>query len=80
MTATPPVHYLTEQSLDFLSQLRNWRIKERIPAYFTIDAGPNIHVLCEPEYKTVLQNWLKEHHYHFIDDETGGGPTLKVES
>ena len=28
--------------------VQQWRSEDGLAAYFTIDAGPNVHVLCEP--------------------------------
>ena len=45
MTAERPHCYLTEETQDFLVWLRNLREKRSFEAYFTIDAGANVHVL-----------------------------------
>ena len=47
-TATPPFTYLTEESyaaMDFVRQLRDQGHR----CYFTMDAGPNVKVLCLEE-------------------------------
>jgi len=28
---------------------RSWREEEGVPVYFTIDAGPNVHLICEAD-------------------------------
>ncbi|WP_026314514.1 diphosphomevalonate decarboxylase [Heyndrickxia acidiproducens] len=53
--ADPPFLYWQSATLDVMHEV--WKLRERgIPAYFTIDAGPNVKVLCEGENeKTVLE-------------------------
>jgi len=38
--------------------VRSWR-REGIPAYFTIDAGPNVHVITLPDHATEVQARLR---------------------
>jgi diphosphomevalonate decarboxylase len=52
MTTNPPLIYWTPQTLEVINAVRSWR-KEGIPCYFTIDAGPQVKVLC-------LENEIKE--------------------
>jgi diphosphomevalonate decarboxylase len=53
MTSTPALHYWRPASLDVMSCVRQWRI-EGIPVCYTVDAGPNVHVICpEPEAQAV---------------------------
>lgn len=46
MTSTPGLLYWTPETMAGMLAVRRWR-EEGIRAYFTIDAGPNLHVLCE---------------------------------
>lgn len=45
-TQTPPVYYWNEVTKKIMSTVIDWR-KNDLPVYFTIDAGPNIHLICE---------------------------------
>src|SRR4030095_16438282 len=45
MTSTPALHYWRPASLEVMNCVRQWR-PEGIQACYTVDAGPNIHVLC----------------------------------
>ena len=45
-TQAPPVIYWNEITKKLMSAVTSWR-KEGIPVYFTIDAGPNVHLICE---------------------------------
>ncbi len=42
-TQDPPLYYWNESTKQVLHDIK----KSGIPAYFTIDAGPNVHIMCE---------------------------------
>ena len=46
MTQTPPLFYWNNITMDIIHAVQNWR-DEGLPVYFTIDAGPNIHMICQ---------------------------------
>lgn len=45
MTSQPSVIYWSPETVRIMHAVRAWRA-EGLPAYFTIDAGANVHVLC----------------------------------
>ena len=45
MTSTPALHYWKPHSLAIMDCVRQWRM-EGLPVCYTVDAGPNVHVLC----------------------------------
>jgi diphosphomevalonate decarboxylase len=45
-TGTPSLIYWQPGTLEIIQAVRSWRAEEGLDAYFTIDAGPNVHVLC----------------------------------
>ena len=49
MTSEPPLYYWQAQTLEILKAVRDWRFSEGLPITVTVDAGPNVHVLCLPE-------------------------------
>jgi len=49
MTSTPSLLYWQPGTLEVLQAVRAWREDEGMPVYFTIDAGPNVHLICEVE-------------------------------
>ena len=59
-----------------IEKLREFRQKTNIPVCFTIDAGPNIHVLYPEKYKMEVKDWLHIEFVNFaiIHDEIGSGP------
>jgi diphosphomevalonate decarboxylase len=48
MTSTPPALYWAPGSLTVMKEVMSLR-KQGIPAYFSIDAGANVHVICQKE-------------------------------
>lgn len=55
-TQTPPLLYWNENTRMLMDTIRRWRA-QGLPVYFTIDAGPNVHVLCEGNNEhLVLEN------------------------
>jgi diphosphomevalonate decarboxylase len=59
-TGTPSLLYWLPGTLEVMQAVRRWRAEEGIASYFTIDAGPNVHVLCAaqdaPTVKARLAN------------------------
>lgn len=57
--ANPPFTYWQDTTMTVMETVQALR-KEGIPAYFTIDAGPNVKVLYLPEDEEKVINRLKE--------------------
>jgi len=47
MTSNPSLFYWQPGTVEVIQAVRAWREHDRLAAYFTIDAGPNVHVICE---------------------------------
>lgn len=45
MTSNPPLFYWEPASLRIIKEVPHWR-NEGVPCAYTLDAGPNVHVLC----------------------------------
>jgi diphosphomevalonate decarboxylase len=45
MTSRPPIYYLAPDAWRVLFAVRSWRA-EGLGVYFTLDAGPNVHLIC----------------------------------
>jgi diphosphomevalonate decarboxylase len=45
MTSSPPLFYWQPASLQLIKEIPGWR-QQGLPACYTLDAGPNVHVLC----------------------------------
>jgi diphosphomevalonate decarboxylase len=59
MTSTPALHYWKPASLDVMNCVRQWRM-EGIPVCYTVDAGPNIHVICPEAEAQIIEKRLRE--------------------
>jgi diphosphomevalonate decarboxylase len=46
MSSHPPLYYWNAATMALIQATQGWRA-EGLPAYFTIDAGPNVHLICE---------------------------------
>jgi len=59
MTSTPALHYWKPASLEVMNCVRQWRM-EGIPVCYTVDAGPNVHVICLETEAHVIDRRLRE--------------------
>ena len=48
MTSDPPLFYWEPQSLAIMKAVKNWQ-KDGLQVTYTLDAGPNVHVICTPD-------------------------------
>ncbi|MEK9143699.1 MAG: diphosphomevalonate decarboxylase [Patescibacteria group bacterium] len=53
MTQKPPIYYWNGTTMDIIRSVCDWRM-QGIPAYFTIDAGPNVHLICEAKDEKIV--------------------------
>ncbi len=76
MTSRPSYILLHPESLRIIAEIRAFREKERIPACFTIDAGPNIHLLYPKVHAKRVREFIAEkfNGLNCIHDEVGMGP------
>lgn len=79
MTSTPPLFYWQPVSLEIMQKVSQWRA-EGIPCCYTLDAGPNVHVITmsssAPEVTSRLNSipGVKQ-----VLQATPGGPAQLVE-
>jgi diphosphomevalonate decarboxylase len=59
MTSTPALHYWKSVSLEVMNCVRQWRT-DGIPACYTVDAGPNVHVICTETESQMIEERLRE--------------------
>jgi len=59
MTSTPALHYWQPTSLSVMNAVRQWR-SEGLSACYTVDAGPNIHVICPEAEAHAVDKKLRE--------------------
>lgn len=77
MSSRPPIFYWAPGTLEVLEAVRGLRA-EGVPAWSTIDAGPNVHVICEPEAEPRVASRLEELPAvrALIRDGVGAGPRV----
>ena len=54
MTSSPSLLYWQPGTVEVLHAVRVWREQEHIPVYFTMDAGPNVHLICEAAHREAV--------------------------
>ena len=59
MTSTPALHYWKPASLSVMEAIRQWR-SDGLSVCYTVDAGPNVHVICPEEDAHIVDNQLRE--------------------
>ena len=76
LSSSPPAKYITPATADFLAWVRHARSRGELPAWFTLDAGPNVHLLCAPKDRdSVLARIRRDHgDLNILIDQTGAGP------
>ena len=68
------------KTLEIIESLKAWRKETGVQAFFTLDAGPNVHILYKDCDAIKVEKWLKESFSEFYDqqkilfDEVGSGP------
>lgn len=58
MTSQPSFLLMEPESLNIIRQIRTFREETGIPVCFTLDAGPNVHVLYPEKHKNIILNEL----------------------
>lgn len=59
MTSNPPVFYWGAGSIQIMLEVMKWRREDGLLAYFTLDAGPNVHIICQKKDTQEIQKKLK---------------------
>ncbi len=79
MTSTPPLYYWAPGTLEIMAAVREWR-EDGLQVCFTIDAGPNVHVLCPgAEAEAVKRKLTSLVNIKSILKCTPGGPAWLLE-
>ena len=77
MSAVPPIFYWSPGTVEVLERVRRLRL-DGIEAYSTMDAGPNVHVICRPADEAALAEELSglDSVREVIRDRVGTGPEI----
>jgi diphosphomevalonate decarboxylase len=84
MSSADPFFLLQPNSLEIIEKIWQLRATENIPVCFTIDAGPNIHLLYPGSHDKYLKEWIKAEllsyteNKKWIEDGIGNGPQERL--
>jgi diphosphomevalonate decarboxylase len=74
LTSTPALVYWSPVTIQIISNVPEWR-RRGTPTFFSIDAGPNVHVLTTPDYvQPVKERLLDMGGVEQVITGTPGGP------
>jgi diphosphomevalonate decarboxylase len=59
MTSSPPLMYWHSATVEIFHAVREWHAGG-LPAAYTVDAGPNVHVICLSEHAGTVEKRLRE--------------------
>jgi diphosphomevalonate decarboxylase len=59
ITSTPSLLYWQPTTVTIMQAVQSWR-KTGLPVCYTIDAGPNVHILCPGEVSVEVVDKLKQ--------------------
>lgn len=80
LSSSPSFILLKPESLEIIERIRRFRTKTKIQLCFTIDAGPNIHLLYFQENETDVKAFIERELIRFcendkwLNDRIGAGP------
>ncbi len=78
MTSQPPILYWRPETLEIIERVRSLRAGGT-PAFFTIDAGPQVKVVCLPEAAATVKDALDlKSVSQLIETKVGGQPTIQT--
>jgi diphosphomevalonate decarboxylase len=83
LCSDPNYILLQPNTLRAISSIQAFRKETALPVYFTLDAGPNVHILYPVEYKREVQSFILNElvplcdQDQWIEDRVGPGP-LKI--
>ena len=80
MASNPPYMLLRPNTLQCIERIHRWRARTGHPLYFTLDAGPNLHLLYPHEIAQAVKPFIREELLYFCEakqylaDRVGKGP------
>ena len=81
MTSNPSYFLLEPNTVNIVNKTRQFRKETSIPVCFTLDAGPNVHLLYPKTEESAVKSWIGEEllqhceNGRWIDDGIGEGPS-----
>jgi diphosphomevalonate decarboxylase len=80
MTSTPPYVLMEPNTLEIIKRVQAFRESGKVPVYFSLDAGPNIHLLYPDNVATEVKAFIESEllslceNNQMIEDVVGEGP------
>ena len=80
MSGPAPFILMEPGTLSVIREVWRFRREHNIPVCFTLDAGPNVHLLYPAMHKEKILEWIKSSLVqfcadgNFIQDQVGSGP------
>lgn len=80
MNSRPSFMLLLPETVRIIQSLRRWRRQADVPVYFTLDAGPNVHLLYPSTHADRVLQWMEKELPEYLQsdkivrDEVGMGP------
>jgi diphosphomevalonate decarboxylase len=79
MSSNPPYILMEPATIKIINLIQQFRTDTHVPVYFTLDAGPNVHMLYPTEFSPMvdaLKSRLRDYCVDgkIIEDELGDGP------
>lgn len=80
MSSSPGFILMNQNTINIIGLIREYRKRSATPLCFTLDAGPNVHLLYRKQDKPEIKNFIETELLSFcedgrwIDDEAGNGP------
>lgn len=84
MTSSPAYLLIRPNTVRVIELLYNFRQSTGLPVYFTLDAGPNVHLLYPGEHADRVKTWIEQelkglcHEGQVIHDEVSTGPVRLI--
>ncbi|MDR0969001.1 MAG: diphosphomevalonate decarboxylase [Lentimicrobiaceae bacterium] len=81
LCSEPSFILLKPNTLQIIEKVRAFRSETDIPLCFTLDAGPNVHLLYPEQYKEQIHHFINNellvfcHEKQWISDSLGNGPS-----
>lgn len=60
MTSSPGYLLMAPNTIILIELVREFRKQSNIPIYFTLDAGPNLHLLYPKKFQLEVKNWIED--------------------
>lgn len=82
MASEPSYMLMRPNSIEMIERVRTYRMETKQPLYFSLDAGPNLHLLYPDSIKTEVKAFIQSdlitlcEDGECIEDHVGDGPTL----